>query len=227
MKTFNEFINEELSPYKYKMAASRLDKKLHKKRYDNLIDHYNNEIKKFGPINIIKIIDNEYVLFENCIVQNIDINNVFFNNNDDDYISIIFKSENNNILKWTIVKFDEYEEDGYIYSNIKYYHDENLLFTNRHDANKFLKFITSIIENDKIQIRLIDENVNDYYISDNIEMISDNDIELEEIENDNNNNNNNNNIEPEETETNNETDDNQYLGVRKIKNNKFKWPWNN
>jgi len=158
MKTFKEFVNEELSPYKYRMAADRLNPKLHKNRRKNLIDHYINQVKGFGPVDIVKIVGDQYILYENCKIEDvIDENN--------DQISLVFMSENGKEIIWKIFGF--YNEHSLIKT---YVHDKDLVFTNRGDAVKFLNLVKSILK-DKDKDGLIhQQNIDDYYISDkNIE----------------------------------------------------------
>jgi len=183
MKRFNEFINEELSPYKYKKAANALDKTLHKTRKDSILNYYKEKAMDFAPLDIEMKKNNDYVLYKNCTI--VDIDTEFSEN---DTMDITFKSEKGNLIKWTYMDYTEDDDDVYV--TIAYKHNEmGFYLTNRRDAKRFINHIKSIINKDDVVFNDFKKaNVNDFFISNtDIEFIDEDDY-VEEIDIENNQN---------------------------------------
>jgi hypothetical protein len=159
IKNYLNFLNEELSPNKYLYVSNRLDDKVHKNRIDKLKSKFLEGVLKFENIDIVDI--EQKVLYKNCRV--IDIVTDHYSNIENSVI--IFRSELGNKVIWKTL----YKNDGMVLS----YHidkPKNLYFTNRYDANRFVKYLKSILL-DNIKYDSIEKyspSSNYYYISDDI-----------------------------------------------------------
>ena len=135
-------------------ASTKLDGKIHKNRKNKLMKHYKDSVMNFDPIDIVLKYDDDYVIYKNCVIVDVDVD---YNN--DKGKSILFKSENNNLIKWDFIIH-------YIKSYTPEYNVNGFYLTSRKDVVRFFKHIKSIYhENDIDEDGLDRVDINDFYIS--------------------------------------------------------------
>jgi len=155
IKNYLNFINEELSPNKYLYVSKRLDDKVHKNRIDKLKSKFLENAMDFN----IDIVDIKHkILYKNCQVVNITKD---YKTNIENSV-IVFQSELSNAIIWKT----KYKNGNDRILSYRIDKPKNLYFTNRYDANRFIKYLNSLL------LDTIDDkyspNPNYYYISDDI-----------------------------------------------------------
>lgn len=164
VKNYTNFINEELNPYKYKMASDRLSSKYHSKRKEELLDYYQKSLSEIKPFDIIV---KEYTDIDGNILKRGNRNSITTHKVYNGLKISDINSSTELILDIELKNDDitlnlAFQQTGKQVRFSKYRND--IFFGSRGDAIRFFKFAKSMLPffGDDYKLKV---NINDFYIS--------------------------------------------------------------